>query len=511
MKRVAEKQLTKDDEGEEEDQDVGSGFKKADVSVLSERKIRALPKRAMGGTSSAASTPQPSGNTAPQTASRFGVFAGFGSGSSTTAFSFTPTAPTTSSTSTGTTKDTPITMPLNGASASVTSAGQSTYDEDKQKAAQKYCKALLGLNRSFVDAVNKAMDEDPFLDISHMLQQYLTLRSVTETEFKTESSKSSGTKYTTSKTQFSFSGTAAAAPSTSTSTAPKTAPFPFGTSGSQFLFGSKAPSSEAKSSAPATSTSGTNGLDFGAVEKPAESTIKPVFDWKASPTGPLTPGFSAFTSKPAGSGTSSTAIFSGLSPRGSIGNPVGFGFGSQPSTPKDESPTSLFSSKPSEDAKPAGDVIPIKSTEEAPPSTGPDSEDTNAATAQTADANPYDADGPGEEDETNVYESKAKILKMMPKGEGVEWTSLGVGILKLKVHKDGSKRMLMRNSSNGKILVNCKLHQGMKGNVQGKGFSFRVPGEGELGGLRLFRVKTSTEAQGWVDSIAQEVDSLGSS
>jgi nucleoporin NUP2 len=71
----------------------------------------------------------------------------------------------------------------------------------------------------------------------------------------------------------------------------------------------------------------------------------------------------------------------------------------------------------------------------------------------------HDEEGEGEEDEETMHSTKAKVFKMGKKKDenGIEkssWLDLGVGVLRLKKHKeDNRRRMLLRNSSTGKIVI----------------------------------------------------------
>ena len=64
-------------------------------------------------------------------------------------------------------------------------------------------------------------------------------------------------------------------------------------------------------------------------------------------------------------------------------------------------------------------------------------------------------EGEGEEDEVTVHEIRSKVYKMTKDKEGkAQWGDMGVGVLRLKKHKEtGARRMLLRNSSTGKITI----------------------------------------------------------
>jgi len=69
----------------------------------------------------------------------------------------------------------------------------------------------------------------------------------------------------------------------------------------------------------------------------------------------------------------------------------------------------------------------------------------------------HDQEGEGEEDEETTHSVKTKVYSLN-KEEGV-WKELGLGVLKVKKHKEtGARRLLLRNSSTGKITIVCHSH-----------------------------------------------------
>ena len=67
----------------------------------------------------------------------------------------------------------------------------------------------------------------------------------------------------------------------------------------------------------------------------------------------------------------------------------------------------------------------------------------------------HDQEGEGEEHEETKHEIRSKVYKMTKDKEGkAQWGDMGVGMLRLKKHKEtGSRRVLLRNSSTGKITI----------------------------------------------------------
>ncbi|KAI0812684.1 hypothetical protein BC629DRAFT_1474806 [Irpex lacteus] len=209
------------------------------------------------------------------------------------------------------------------------------------------------------------------------------------------------------------------------------------------------------------------------------------------------------TDKPS-SGSSSPFAFGSGSPKptfgfgkpsgsGSIGNPVGFGFGSPPRTPDAGAvPTSTasgfsFGAPKVTEANGDGDSEGQEATkheaaEDAPPLLGTGSI--------------HDQDGEGEEDEETKFEQKCKVFKMAKKDDGSqEWKDMGVGLLKVKAHKEtDARRLLLRNSSTGKIQINFNVHAGMNPSVAKNVVSLMGHEEGVSLPYKL-RVKTAEQAE----------------
>lgn len=163
---------------------------------------------------------------------------------------------------------------------------------------------------------------------------------------------------------------------------------------------------------------------------------------------------------------------------GSIGNPVGFGFGSPPKTPdadggKDGPVKSLpFSFAPLKPASASASASVFgdsgASAGESESKAGPSSGEGTPAPGEAGDQPPppllasssvHDQEGEGEEDEVTVHEIRSKVYKMTKDKEGkAQWGDLGVGVLRLKKHKEtGARRVLLRNSGTGKITIVCAV------------------------------------------------------
>jgi nucleoporin NUP2 len=69
----------------------------------------------------------------------------------------------------------------------------------------------------------------------------------------------------------------------------------------------------------------------------------------------------------------------------------------------------------------------------------------------------HDQEGEGEENEETAHSVKTKVYSLN-KEEGA-WKELGLGVLKVKRHKEtGARRLLLRNSSTGKITIVSQFH-----------------------------------------------------
>jgi len=97
----------------------------------------------------------------------------------------------------------------------------------------------------------------------------------------------------------------------------------------------------------------------------------------------------------------------------------------------------------------------------------------------------------------------------MSSGEKKNWVSVGLGQLKLKARVNLPKRrILMRNSSTGQVILNFNLFPGFKVTADKKTISFRVPGEDEAAAVYQLRVPTDADASTWQETIQKEVDAL---
>jgi nucleoporin NUP2 len=74
--------------------------------------------------------------------------------------------------------------------------------------------------------------------------------------------------------------------------------------------------------------------------------------------------------------------------------------------------------------------------------------------------NKHDQEGAGEEDEETVHSVKLKSYVLREEEDKKNWVEMGYGVLRLKKHKDtGARRVLLRSSSTGQILIVSSLFQ----------------------------------------------------
>jgi len=102
-------------------------------------------------------------------------------------------------------------------------------------------------------------------------------------------------------------------------------------------------------------------------------------------------------------------------------------------------------------------------------------EGDNAAKAGILGPSLHDAEGEGEEEEETTHSVRLKAYRMRKADErgGQGWVELGVGFLRLKRHRESdARRMLLRNSSTGKININFKLYAGFKVTQAKKSLTF---------------------------------------
>ncbi|KAI0051860.1 hypothetical protein FA95DRAFT_1554105 [Auriscalpium vulgare] len=456
----------------------------------------------------------------------------------------------------------------------------------------KYYTSLRGLNNSFVTAISKAVESDPFVDIADVLEQYRRHRISVQQEFdhksnspplppkpklapavplampaapmgfagfssapsSSNSSTATGGGFTPSlgsttsgKTSgfvfgnapdskpgsalgFTvFGSSTPAQPITSHPTPPasksQTTPaedalsaekpkgFSFGSSTSDF--GSKAGSAFGASSSSNSSLfgsssigSGTSLFSSGSTEsKPAAPADQPkaAFAFAIPPTTNLFSSSSSSNSeKPTFGSPGKTSPFS----FGSGSSPVTFGFGVSPKPSGEPSPSPKagvvgfsFGALPTKTD--AADPAARADT----PATEGSQEDDGLSRVMSPSLAGADAEGEGEEDEDTTYTAKTKLHRLTKDAEGKpEWVDLGVGMVRYKKHRDsGARRVLLRNSSTSKILLNFNIYAGLKPTVNKKTLAtMGHNGNGESSPYRL-RFADEATANAAKDALEREI------
>ncbi|KAJ3550000.1 hypothetical protein NMY22_g667 [Coprinellus aureogranulatus] len=301
------------------------------------------------------------------------------------------------------------------------------------------------------------------------------------------SAKSSHPSSTTSSSSFSF---AAPAKDNGPSSTPSSSGFSFGapvqdtSSSSGFTFGAPSMANTAPSSSlpfaltPASSSSAPKPFPFGSdklkVEekkedvKPAGSSSSSLFGLSSNSSSTSSP-FGTF-GKPAG--TSGFSFGGSTTSFGGDSKPFSFGGSSTPSVPTN----SGFSFGGSSGAAPKKDDEMEDNKEEASASAGNEAAAEGAPSAAAMlGVNPHDEEGEGEEEEETVHAIKSKAFRMKKADEkgGPGWVEIGYGVLRLKKHKETSaRRMLLRNSTTGKININFALYPGLKPSLAKKAVTF---------------------------------------
>lgn len=96
---------------------------------------------------------------------------------------------------------------------------------------------------------------------------------------------------------------------------------------------------------------------------------------------------------------------------------------------------------------------------------------------------------------------------MVKKASGQsEWADVGIGMLRVKAHKEtGQRRLLLRNSSTGKVTINFNVYKGMNPTVAKNVVSFMGHDEGNSVPFKL-RVKTNEQADDLKKALDREIE-----
>lgn len=590
MKRSAENQLTRDDieEGHvEPEQTPETGFKKASDETLKTRIIRGLPNRTKPSGAQLNST---NGTTAPplfppSVASPGSTTFAFTSPAAAATNSFaSPVAPSDSinsspnpfgvlsqTSSSPTTSTTPFAFPsssdkltssapstvkafasvLNNSESNVfgsptTNPSSSSFSSNQPSAVAaaaaadgddsvlfKYYINLRGLNHSLINAISKGIEDDPFADMSGILESYKSMRQRIQKEkddaavpSKPESTSNSSPPTPSSsffsmpaavspfgkQSPFSTPGLTSTPSTTSTSifSSPSASvqPNPFAFSAPKTsnetptpsVFGAPSPLFKTSSTITASAFGGpasSSPFKFG-----GSSQASPSIFGSSKPTSTFKWGASA--DQPATGGASDNSTRS--SPTPATNSAVHFQFGSG-SSGIAQSPlkTVVSAEETTTDAAADGE-----GSEQVTPTTEKGGESSGSVSNMLAVHNPHDDEGEGEENEISVHAIKVKAYRMRKADEkgGPGWADLGFGILRLKKDKNTTaRRMLLRNSTNGKILINFKIYSGLKPSLAKKALTF-VGHDNGVSQTYCVRLPGEEQAEQLKDVLDQEVESV---
>ncbi|KZT72231.1 hypothetical protein DAEQUDRAFT_736363 [Daedalea quercina L-15889] len=178
---------------------------------------------------------------------------------------------------------------------------------------------------------------------------------------------------------------------------------------------------------------------------------------------------------------------------GSIGNPVGFGFGSPPKESGGDA-SSSSAPKPFVFGPPKDKPADSEDSGKSETGEGKGQEATGDEPPPLYTGSVHDREGEGEEDETTMHEIRSKVYKMVKDEDGQnKWADQGVGILRLKKHKEtDARRVLLRNSSTGKVVINFRIYSAMSAKAEKNIVSFVGH---ENGTQATYRIRTKTEDQ----------------
>ncbi|KAF7782274.1 hypothetical protein Agabi119p4_1650 [Agaricus bisporus var. burnettii] len=216
------------------------------------------------------------------------------------------------------------------------------------------------------------------------------------------------------------------------------------------------------------------GFSFSASSAPTTSTTTAAV--KTTSDAPSTSRFAGFGgfAKPPSTSTSTTPVF---------------GFTSTLSGPSASFATTAAGSSTESASGTTGDAIQATTptTEEAP------TRHVAESFALNAD-NKHDQEGAGEEDEETVHSVKLKSYVLREEGDKKTWVEMGYGVLRLKKHKEkGARRVLLRSSSTGQILINFTFHSAFKPAQKAKNVTFL--GYDAETKFKMYTLKTQTEQQ----------------
>jgi len=121
--------------------------------------------------------------------------------------------------------------------------------------------------------------------------------------------------------------------------------------------------------------------------------------------------------------------------------------------------------------------------------------------------NPHDEEGEGEEQEDTVYSIKLRAFRLKKAEEkgGSGWVELGYGVLRLKRHRETeARRILLRNSSTGKININFNIYSGLMPSQTRKTLTF-VGHDNGVSQTYSIRLQNEEQAAQLKDALEKEI------
>ncbi|KAL5485101.1 hypothetical protein ACEPAI_7743 [Sanghuangporus weigelae] len=257
------------------------------------------------------------------------------------------------------------------------------------------------------------------------------------------------------------------------------------TGGPSNIFGGSSAGSSTLLPAFGSAGSSAGGFSFGGVKTPSASfgsSSGSLFGSKPA-SEDSKESDEATAGKPVASSSKLTTSF------GSTSGSSGFSFGSTTaSSSKDVVSTSAEPPAPASSASGA-------ETGSSTPASGEGGEARTEETSpqKVLGENPNDVEGEGEEDEETLFTTRGKIYRFGKKDDKPAWIEVGVGMIRIKKKKtDASIRLLSRNTSNGKIMMNFKLYTGFR--ISQTKSILNFVGHDESGSSITYRVRVKDEA-----------------
>ncbi|TFK26495.1 hypothetical protein FA15DRAFT_276827 [Coprinopsis marcescibilis] len=217
--------------------------------------------------------------------------------------------------------------------------------------------------------------------------------------------------------------------------------------------------------------------------------------------GSAAPSFGTFGGSSSGFGFGSASSSASSAPAPDSGFKPAFSFGSS-------NPFSGSFSSPSITKKDEGGNDESQGSQDSNAAGGAEGTDGTSTPTSVFGTSAHDEEGEGEEDEETVHVVKSKIYRMKKAEEkgGVGWVEIGSGFLRIKKHKEtDARRVLLRNSTTGKINLNFKIYSGLKPSQSKKTISF-VGHDNGVAQTYSVRVGSEEQAKELKEALEREVE-----